>query len=246
MSSIYSQELAALASALAKQECAQSHSAKSTRGAARSCGSTGPVSLSTTTYAGLTLSNSPKLTSYAADILANRSAWQDSGVALMMKDISGRRCIELYEKSGRDGSLPKMLLGILSSVLTPLPHRWSLMVTKSGRSLFRLAPLARGTGGIASGLLPTPLASEFRGVTENCLKLKERKVSMLRYFLHFHLNPPYGTSWPHPEFVERLMGYPTGHTVLERSETQSFRRSQRSLAKQSSHTNNSGVDYENA
>jgi hypothetical protein len=191
-----------------------------------------------------------------------------------MKGISGLRCIDLYEKSGRDGSLPRMLLGILDSVSTRLPHRWKLRATPSGRLLFQLQPLTRRTAATGCGLLPTPTvqmrgrpeiaaqqalkgeplykrrdkegtgrqfsivdyliyrkllptptASDCKGATDNCKRIKEGELSYLRYFLHFHLKPSSVTSYPHPSFVERMMGYPIGHTDLGPLETRSFRKS---------------------
>ncbi len=91
-------------------------------------------------------------------------------MARKMKDISGRRCIALYEKSGRDGSLPKMLLAILASVSTKLPHRWKLKASPSGRLLFQLAPLALSTGATDFGLWLTPRARESCEKQESFLK----------------------------------------------------------------------------
>jgi hypothetical protein len=217
-----------------KPACAQSGSAKSIRSAMPSCNDAGPAFPSTPTSGGLTAPPMPDgLTLSAEAIPANRSAWQDRGVARLMKDISGRRCLDSYVKSGRDGSLPRMLLDTLTSVSTRLPHRWSLKASPSGRSIFALLPLTRTIEGKGYGLLPTPTASDCKGATENCRRIKERDLSYLRFYLHFHARPDYPVSYPHPAFVERMMGYPIGHTDLGLSETRSFRKSPRSSAKPS-------------
>ncbi len=220
--------------------------------------------------------------SSAAAIPASPSVSPENSVVRQIKDTSGRKCIALYKRSGRDGSLPRMLLDILNSVSTRLPHRWKLKATPSGRLLFQLVPLTPRTGVTGSGFLPTPtaqtrgrpeiarqlalsgqplykrrdkegtgrqfsivdyliyhsylptpMATDCKGASNNCRRIKEGKVSYLRYFLHFHLQPPELTSYPHPSFVERMMGYPIGHTALDASATQSFRRSPRSSAKRS-------------
>ena len=227
-----------------------------------------------------------RLTSFAAATPASHSASPENNVARRIKDTSGRKCIDLYERSGRDGSLPRMLLDILSSVSTRLPHRWKLKATPSGRFYFQLQPLTRRTGGIDSGLLPTPtaqmrgrpeiakqlaldgmplykrrdregtgrqfsivdyliyhsylptpMATDCKGASDNCKRIKEGKISYLRYFLHFHLNSSLKTSYPHPSFVEKMMGYPIGHTALKPSVTRSFRKSRRSSVPSSPVTN---------
>jgi hypothetical protein len=78
-------------------------------------------------------------------------------------------------------------------------------------------------------LLPTPTASDSKGATDNCRRIKEGELSYLRYYLHFRQKPTSVTSYPHPSFVERMMGYPIGHTDLGPLETRSFRKSRKSL-----------------
>lgn len=63
---------------------------------------------------------------------------------------------------------------------------------------------------------PTPTASDSKGASDGCRKIKNKEISMLRYFLHYHYAPPSAkTSYPHPTLVEQLMGYPIGHTELK-------------------------------
>ena len=284
MSSTCFQGLADSVLALSEPECAPSVSVKSNPSVEPCCTSTGPTSPSTLTSEGLTEPAivEPSISSAAATP-ASLSVAPDHDAAQQMKDTSGLKCIDLYEKSGRDGSLPRMLVGILTSVSTRLPHRWKLRATPSGRLLFQLQPLTRRTDATAFGLLPTPTAqtrgrpeiaiqqalkgeplykrrdkdgsgrqfsiadyllyrsllptptaSDCKGATNNCKRIKEGNVSYLRYYLHFHLNPSSVTSYPHPSFVERMMGYPIGHTDLGPLEIRSFRKSRRSSVVSSS------------
>ncbi len=67
---------------------------------------------------------------------------------------------------------------------------------------------------------PTPTASDHKGGSSGCKKMVNKEISMLRYFLHYH----YGrqlmkTSYPSPTLLEKLMGYPIGHTELKPLET---------------------------
>lgn len=98
--------------------------------------------------------------SSAADIPASLFPKPDDDAAKRMKGTYGRKCLEQYEAHGLDGSLPKMLLAILASVSTKLPHRWKLKILPSGRLLFQLAPWARFTAEIDSGLWATPCARD--------------------------------------------------------------------------------------
>ena len=274
------QELAGFALGSNKPECGQSGSARLNPIAEKSCTSTGHISPSTPTSENSTVSIIGEASTLSAVATpASPSVAPARDAAQQMKDISGRKCIGLYGRSGRDGSLPKMLLDILASVSTRLPHRWKLRASPSGRLLFQLAPLTRRTDGIAFGLLPTPTvqmrgrpeiaiqqalkgdplykrrdkagngrqfsitdyliyrsllptptASDCKGASDNCRRVREQKLSYLRYYLHSHQKPSSVTSYPHPSFVERMMGYPIGHTALNPSETPLFRRSRRSSA----------------
>ncbi len=240
MSSTCSQGSGDSATALNPSECAPPLSVKSIPSPEPCCVAIGlgrPSMKTSARSTGECLSE-PSISSAAA-IPASLSAWPDCSAARQTQDISGRKCIELYERSGLDGSLPRTLLDIFGSVSTRSPMRWKMRVSPSGRLLFQLAPSARRTAGIGSGLLPTPTASDSKGASDNCKRIKTGDVSYLRYFLHFYLKPS-RTSWPHPCFVERMMGYPIGHTDLGRSATPSFRKSRRLSARRSFVTNNRG------
>jgi hypothetical protein len=58
-------------------------------------------------------------------------------------------------------------------------------------------------------LWPTPTASDWKGGSKN------GRDSELKHFLRRR----FGGTRPHPQFVEELMGFPTGWTELESSET---------------------------
>lgn len=188
-----------------------------------------------------------QLTLFAADTPASHSARQENAAAMKMKGISGQRCCELYEALGRDGSLPRMLLGILASVSTKLPHRWKLMASPSGRLLFRLALLMPRTGATGFGLWRTPTA-------EDCANRKfarnsrgEPKLSaQVKLWPTPHANCSTGAGTQgrdgglnlqtaaggslNPAWVEWLMGYPIGWTDLKGSATPLCRKSPSLLA----------------
>ncbi len=75
--------------------------------------------------------------------------------------------------------------------------------------VYPLPPLVPLTKGTASGLWPTPTASDCRGGATN------GRDSELKHYLKRR----YGGVYPHPTFVEGLMGFPIGWTDLSNSET---------------------------
>jgi DNA (cytosine-5)-methyltransferase 1 len=80
-----------------------------------------------------------------------------------------------------------------------------------------------GIGGAASGYLPTPKASaDAKGSPRNRFFGSNTCRSNLREFLR---DGPDDPIYPHPSFVERVMGFPIGHTDLNPSATQSFPKS---------------------
>src|SRR5579864_1020234 len=96
------------------QECEPSLSVKSIPSATQCCTSTGLMSpfIPTSEDSTEPAIAEPSISS-AGDTPVSPSVLPDHDAAREMKGISGRKCIDSYEKSGRDGSLPRMLLGIL-------------------------------------------------------------------------------------------------------------------------------------
>ena len=108
------------------------------------------------------MTESTTLDLFAGGTHASHSAMPGSEQARQMTAISGRKCIELLQISGRDGSLPKMLLGTSTWASTTCYLTWKPRTTPGGRLLFQLAPSMPSTAEIESGLLPTPRAMEIR------------------------------------------------------------------------------------
>ena len=145
---------------------------------------------------------SPKLTSSAAATPASLSASPENSAAKTIRATSGRKCIESYEKSGRDGSFARTLLATLNSASTPYSLTWTIRATPQQRLLFQLVPSGRLIGGTVYGLLPTPLSSDCRG----------RWGSKGDNFLRNYLPSRFGGNYPHPSLLEAMMGFPTGWT----------------------------------
>jgi hypothetical protein len=117
----------------------------------------------------------------------------------------------------------------LGSTLFPLT--WKGKATPSGRRYYQLVPLVRNTGGIASGLLPTPQARDFMPAHTAAYVTEKRRqghgmANLNDFVAHEHLG-----LWPtptasrrsglqshgknailgvlNPQWVAWLMGYPT-------------------------------------
>jgi len=145
-----------------KSDLKQSRSAKSKDTAKKSLGDIG-----LTRQSMVTLNSSPETsseqmelfqTSSSVDIPASLSASQVVKEAKKTKDISGQKCIDLYESCGLDGSFARMLVDTLNSVSTRYSLHWRLKDTPSGRLLFQRALSMPRTKETGSGLWLTPTA----------------------------------------------------------------------------------------
>ncbi|MDE2103491.1 MAG: DNA cytosine methyltransferase [Patescibacteria group bacterium] len=99
-------------------------------------------------------------------------------------------------------------------------ERWPKAGMMLNGIAYRREGLEGGICGKDSTPLPTPVASDYKGASSGCKKIKTKEISMLRYFLHYHYAKPHQyTTYPNPTLLEKMMGYPIGHTVLKPLET---------------------------
>ena len=90
------------------------------------------------------------------DFLASHSVQPGSGEARRMTVTSGRRCLELYRRSGPLGSLVRMLLESSHWRSTRCYLTWKASATPAKRLLFRLAPSTPRTDETVVPFWPTP------------------------------------------------------------------------------------------
>ncbi len=104
------------------------------------------------------------LTCLPEDSHVNHSPLLDLKREQRMTVISGRKCLEQLEKFNQVGSLAKtfteLLIGMEGWYSTKCRLTWKLRGTKCGRMFCQLVPSMPRIGGIASGLLPTPMKSD--------------------------------------------------------------------------------------
>lgn len=198
-------------------------------------------------------------TSLQAGIPASLSVSPGSDEARTMTATSGRHLLGLYERCGRVGLLAKMLLATSRWASMTCFLTWKDSATPGKRLLFRLWPSMPGTAEIDCGLWPTirstdgdrggrgDLIQAVRGNPNKHYKLWSTMTKVSgehpgrvkvkpgqQTFLSAEVNelePVPGSL--NPPWVEWLMGYPIGWTDLQRSETQSSRKSRKKSSAQS-------------
>ena len=99
-----------------------------------------------------------QLTLFQEDSPASRSLLPGSSDQRMTTVTSGRRCLELYKKSGHVGSLVRMCLESSVWHSTRCYLSWKPSGTPAKRLLFRLVPSTPRTDGTESSLWPTMTA----------------------------------------------------------------------------------------
>lgn len=101
-----------------------------------------------------------QLTLFPADSRASHFLWPGSEEARRMTVTSGRKCCELYRRSGPLGSLVRMLLVSSAWRSTRCYLTWKVSATPAKRLLFRLRPSTPRIDGTDVLFWPTPSASD--------------------------------------------------------------------------------------
>jgi hypothetical protein len=137
-------------------ECGQSPCAKSKATAGTFSAQTGQASRSTTTRKRSTHGNTKASGSSAAVHPASQPVLPGSSLARQITVGSGRKLSESLESASPLGSCLKILLESDQWDSTECLLAWKRKATKSGRSIFQLAPSIPRNDGQGSGLWGTP------------------------------------------------------------------------------------------
>jgi len=156
-----------------------------------------------------------QLTLFPADSPVSRSPLPGSEEARRMTVTSGRKCSELYGNSGPLGSLVKMCLGSSIWHSTRCLLTWKVKVTKSRRSLFRLAASTHRTEETDVLFWPTPsTGAGLCGGTGNFKTLKKMaERGLITEEERRQLSQGNGGK-TNPGLLEWLMGYEQQFTKL--------------------------------
>jgi hypothetical protein len=115
------------------------------------------------------------------DSHASPSLFQEREKAQKMTDISGRKCLEQYEKLSQATSLGKTFMELLAGMTDWYSNRckvtWRLKGTKYNRLFFQLQVSTLPTEGIEYGLLRTPTTMDIsEGAMKEAAKLMNGKT----------------------------------------------------------------------
>ena len=154
------------------------------------------------------------MTLFPEDFLASHSPQPGSEEARTMTVTSGRKCCELYRKSGPLGSLVRTLL-VSSAWRSTGSQFWPTPTAMDARGLDRnLRKDATGERSILLSqkiaMFPTPTARDYKSPDLNPESERFSQKTELNSAVGGLLNP----TW-----VEWLMGFPLGWTELSASET---------------------------
>ena len=169
-------------------------------------------------------------TSSAADSHASPTALPECEKAPTTPVTSGENSPELFASLSPDGCWLKTYRGSfqlnLDGTSDAFSETWPRSGMMSNGNAYRRRPWALPTNGNGSGSsrpkewYPTPIVSDSKGASTERFKGSPKCRGNLREVLR---NGPTDGLYPHPRFVEWLMGFPTGFTVLPAWGTRSFR-----------------------
>jgi len=155
---------------------------------------------------------SQQLILFSEDTHANHSVVQGREKAQTMNVTCGLTCSTSCEELSPLGLLEKMLKDTYPWASMMCSMTWKTKVLKRGRLLYRLALSKPPTAVKGSSWFLTPRATDTgRGEKSETFvkRMGDRGADCCQSL------PSQLGGIPHPEFVERLMGYQTGWTDLE-------------------------------
>src|SRR5690348_5262360 len=156
-----------------------------------------------------------ELTYLAEGFLVNPSQMPANKKEMQIADFYLKKCLEQFMKLSPNGLWQKMFVGLLQKNLekftTKFKHRWRIVGTSSSLYSFQLLRLEQPTKDIEFGLLPTPMAADYKRAIVNFDKsteyLKKHQHSLHEILLHNGILES--------EVVEcyaNVMGYPSDWT----------------------------------
>ncbi len=123
-----------------------------------------------------------QLTLFQEDFPANHTHQQGKGLGKRTQDISGRKCLEQFEKFNRVGLWAKtfadLLIGMEGWYSMKCSLSWKLRATKSHRFYFQLVPSTHLTEGIEFSLLPTVTCMDSTNATATMKSTQVKEGSM--------------------------------------------------------------------
>lgn len=158
-----------------------------------------------------------QLTLFPADSPASHFPWLESKKVKGMTATFGLKCSELSESLRRVGYSVRTYLESCELPPGTWSRTWSAKAMTSRCLILKLRLSARSTGENGSRLLPTPVATDWKGGARR--RDGSLQMSNLPEYLLSYCDRQTRCIYEDPRFLEQLMGYPIGWTELDASET---------------------------
>ena len=144
---------------------------------------------------------------------ASRTASLENGLQKTTSGICGQSSSELSGNYGPNTLLVRMLMASYQQYMSPFAPTWKKRVTKSGRSVYRLALSERTMKDTGFVFLASPRASQdFKPIRKQTPREHSGKHGQTMCSSLGIIFPERIGQYINPQFAEWLMGFPEGWT----------------------------------
>lgn len=148
---------------------------------------------------------------FPADFPANRTALSGKVMQKKTEGICGRNLFGLCESRSPNMLLVKMLMASYQQYISVFAPTWKKVITKSGRSVFRLVLSERTMKDTGFVFLASPRASQdYKPIRVQTPKEHSGKHGQTLCASIGIIYPEHIGRYINPQFVEWLMGFPIG------------------------------------
>ena len=152
-----------------------------------------------------------QLTLFRAGSPASRTASLGNGLQKTTSGICGQSSSELCENHGPNTLLVRMLMASYQQYMSPFAPTWKRRVTKSGRSVYRLALSERTMKDTGFVFLASPRASQdFKPIRKQTPQEHSGKHGQTMCSSLGIICPGRIGQYINPQFAEWMMGFPIG------------------------------------
>lgn len=144
---------------------------------------------------------------------ASRTASLENGLQKTTSGICGQNSSELSGNYGPNTLLVRMLMASYQQYMSPFAPTWKKRVTKSGRSVYRLALSERTMKDTGFVFLASPRASQdFKPIRKQTPREHSGKHGQTMCSSLGIIFPERIGQYINPQFAEWMMGFPEGWT----------------------------------
>ena len=152
-----------------------------------------------------------RLTLFQGGSRASRTASLENGLQKTTSGICGQSSSELSGNYGPNTLLVRMLMASYQQYMSPFAPTWKKRVTKSGRSVYRLALSERTMKDTGFVFLASPRASQdFKPIRKQTPREHSGKHGQTMCSSLGIICPERIGQYINPQFAEWMMGFPIG------------------------------------